>query len=233
MSYKTGCLICGEDLIYATESEKLVCNFCGKEESETVKCSSGHFICNACHSSSAMELIFSFCNETDLTNPIEMANILMRHPSIKMHGPEHHYLVPAVLTSAFYNLKNQPELKHKKLTVALKRAEKVPGGFCGSHGNCGAGVGTGIFFSAITDTTPLSDDTWKLSNLLTGTCLVKIAEKGGPRCCKRDTYTAITHAVDFVKEKIDVEIPDSNEIICHFHPMNKECLGRKCEYFSR
>jgi hypothetical protein len=70
-----------------------------------------------------------------------------------------------------------------------------------------------------------------LSNLLTGTCLVKIAEKGGPRCCKRDTYTAITHAAGFVKDKMDIEIPASTEIECKFHPMNKECLGKRCEYF--
>jgi hypothetical protein len=156
----------------------------------------------------------------------------MRHPSLKMHGPEHHFLVPAVLTAAYFNLKIEPELKAKKLAIVAQRASKVPGGFCGSHGNCGAGVGTGIFLSAITDTTPLSGDTWKLSNLVTGTCLVKIAEKGGPRCCKRDTFTAITHAVDFLKKKMDFEMPSTREIVCEFHPMNKECLGKRCEYFS-
>lgn len=225
-------MICGDELIYTTEPEALICSFCGKQESETVKCASGHFICNECHSSSAMEVIYNFCKETKLTNPIEMANILMRHPSLKMHGPEHHYLVPAVLIAAYYNLKDEPELKLKKLRVVSQRASKIPGGFCGSHGNCGAGVGTGIFFSAITDTTPLSEDTWKLSNLITGTCLVKIAEKGGPRCCKRDTYTSITHAVDFMKENLDFKIPSTREITCTFHTMNKECLEKRCEYFQ-
>ncbi len=231
MSFKTGCLLCGDELVYNIEPEELTCNFCGKTEAETVKCTSGHFICNSCHSSSAMELIHNFCRQTELTDPIEMANIIMRHQSVKMHGPEHHYLVPAVLIAAYYNLKGLAEFKSKKLSLALKRAEKIPGGFCGSHGNCGAGVGTGVFLSVITDTTPLSEDTWKMSNLLTGTCLVKIAEKGGPRCCKRDTYTAITHAAGFIKDKMDIEIPASTEIECFFHPMNKECLGKRCEYF--
>jgi hypothetical protein len=32
-----------------------------------------------------------------------MALNLMKNPQIKMHGPEHHFLVPAVLLAAYYN----------------------------------------------------------------------------------------------------------------------------------
>jgi len=104
-----------------------------------------------------------------------------------MHGPEHHFLVPAVLIAAYYNLNVEYQTKIQNLKIARQRSEKIPGGFCGSHGTCGACIGAGIFFSIITQTTPLSGKTWQQSNLLTGTCLVEIAMKGGPRCCKRDT----------------------------------------------
>lgn len=227
-----GCLICGEELTYSQIPKTMTCSFCGGKFVESVKCSSGHFICNACHSAGPNDIIFRFCLQTDLTDPVEMANRIMVHPEFKMHGPEHHYLVPAVLIAAYYNLQNQKELKMEKLTIARQRSEKVLGGFCGTHGNCGAGVGTGIFFSIITGTTPLSGKTWQQSNLLTGTCLVEIAKKGGPRCCKRDTFTAITHTVDFVRENLGISLPAGNNILCRFHNSNKQCLGNRCEYFG-
>ena len=73
-----------------------------------------------------------------------------------MHGPEHHFLIPAVLLSAFYNVSGEPGEKEKKIKQARKRAENVLGGFCGFYGDCGAAVGTGIFVSVITGATPLS-----------------------------------------------------------------------------
>lgn len=231
MSEKAGCLICGEELIYFQSPKNMVCSFCGEEHHETVRCRAGHFICNRCHSTGANDLIIRFCSNTSLTDPVEMANLLMNHPDFMMHGPEHHFLVPAVLIASYYNLKGEPETKKKKLEIARKRSEKIPGGFCGSHGNCGAGVGTGIFYSIITETTPLSGKTWQQSNMLTGTCLVEIAKKGGPRCCKRDTYTALVHTADFIQENLGIDIPVNRKIQCLFHSHNKQCLGNNCEYF--
>jgi len=232
MNNISGCLICGKELIYVQTPELMKCYYCGADHSETVKCPSNHFICNSCHSSGANDLINKFCKNTTLADPVEMATILMKHPELKMHGPEHHYLVPAVLLASWYNMKDEPDIKNQKIELARQRSEKIPGGFCGSHGNCGAGVGTGIFYSIITETTPLSGKTWQQSNMLTGTCLVEIARKGGPRCCKRDTYIAIVHAADFVKENLGIILPASRDITCKFHKLNKQCTGTQCEYFG-
>lgn len=226
-----GCLICGLELEYTREPDALICCFCGKEFNESVKCPSGHYVCDACHSSGPNDIIERFCLNTSLIDPIEMAELVMSHPEFKMHGPEHHFLVPAVLVTAFYNLRGEYKIKAEKLAIARQRSEKVPGGYCGSHGNCGAGVGAGIFFSIITGTTPLSGETWQLSNLLTGTCLVEIAKKGGPRCCKRDTFTALTHTLKFVDEKLELNIPAKQDMKCKFFRSNKQCLGAQCEYF--
>ncbi len=232
MENNAGCLICGCALIYSQVPKNLTCSYCGDTYLETVECKQGHFVCNRCHSAGANDLIQRFCEKTSLSNPIEMATQLMQHPALKMHGPEHHYLVPAVLLTAYYKLKNEPDTKKEKLLLARQRAEKILGGFCGSHGNCGAGVGTGIFYSLITETTPLSGKSWQQSNLLTGTCLITIAKKGGPRCCKRDTYTAINVAVDFVKENLNITLPTTRKITCIFHSYNKQCLKTACAYFE-
>lgn len=160
MQSKAGCLICGEDLIYV-DSEEITCQYCGKSYFTNAKCVQGHFICDSCHSSSGNDLIEKHCISTSSENPYEIALVLMKHPAVKMHGPEHHFLVPAVLIAAYYNRTGDDKLKFEKIREARKRAEKIPGGACGFHGSCGAAVGTGIFISLIKDTTPLSVQEWK------------------------------------------------------------------------
>jgi hypothetical protein len=159
-----------------------------------------------------------------------MATEIMRSRSVSMHGPEHHFLVPAVLISAYCNKVREPR-KESMILHARKRAEKVPGGFCGTHGNCGAGVGTGIFISIISGSTPLAKEEWGLSNLMTGKSLVSIAMHGGPRCCKRDTYLAIGESVNFLKEKFDVTL-ESKRITCEFSDNNRECLKTGCLFYA-
>jgi hypothetical protein len=156
----------------------------------------------------------------------------MEHPSISMHGPEHHFLVPAVLLTAYNRVKPGSNLP-VQLKQARQRAEGVRGGSCGFCGNCGAAVGTGIFISLITGTTPLSKATWQLCNRMTAESLLSIAEHGGPRCCKRDTFLALQSADAFLQKEFDtrLEMPDS--ITCDFSPRNKECLKEGCPFYNQ
>ena len=151
---------------------------------------------------------------------------------MKMHGPEHHFLVPAVLLASYYNIRKDYSEKGLKIKEARERASNILGGFCGSHGDCGAAVGTGIFVSLITNSTPLSIEEWKLSNLITSKSLYTIANRGGPRCCKRNTYLAIIEAVKFLKENFGVEMKVRKDIRCEFNDLNEECLKEKCPFYS-
>lgn len=230
MENRNGCLVCGKDLVYSAGDSSRTCYYCKEVFQSNVGCADDHFVCDNCHSKSGIDLIDTYCNHSDSVNPIEMATQIMHSEKIKMHGPEHHFLVPAVLITAYCNMLKDPS-KQSKIEIARKRAEKVLGGFCGTHGNCGAGVGTGIFISIITNSTPLAKDEWKLSNLMTGKCLVSIAELGGPRCCKRDTYLALSEAITFLEEKFQITL-ESSGIRCGFSGYNKECLKADCIYFQ-
>ena len=230
--FKSGCLICGKDLIYLSVSETSKCIYCQEEFYINERCIDGHYICNNCHSSGAMDIIEKYCLNASLVDPIEMANIIMEHPSVKMHGPEHHFLVPAVLLTAWFNVKGQHDLLDAKLIKAKKRAEMVPGGFCGTHGNCGAGVGAGIFISVLTEATPLSKGEWRMSNLMTARSLMSIANFDGPRCCKRNIYLSINEVTNFVQEQFNVKIPVIHNITCKFSKYNKECLFKNCIFFK-
>ncbi len=232
MSFTEGCLICGKELDYKQDHLDLDCFYCGVKSQSNVSCPDNHFVCDSCHSGNANDLIESYCVKSDSINPIEIANTLMRNPKIKMHGPEHHYLVPAVLLSAYYNKTNTQHKKPSFLRIAKKRAESVLGGFCGTHGNCGAAVGTGIFISIITGNTPLADKEWQLSNAITGKTLLAIAEQGGPRCCKRDSYISILNAIHFLKENFDIEL-DRSEVVCEFSDRNKQCKFDECQFYKK
>jgi hypothetical protein len=200
--HKTGCLICGEELVYQKEPAQLECFYCRQVYDSNAKCR-------------------------------KLALTLMRNPRIKMHGPEHHFLVPAVLLAAYYNSKKEYGEKATKIRMAKKRASQILGGFCGFYGNCGAAVGTGIFVSLVTGATPLSVAEWKLANLVTAKSLLTIAEHGGPRCCKRTTFLAILEAADFAKENLGVDFKINKELKCEFYPLNKECLRQNCPFHPK
>ncbi len=160
-----------------------------------------------------------------------MAQAIMRAPSVKMHGPEHHYLVPAVLLSAMLEAKGKREAKPVALKEARRRAEMVPGGYCGTHGSCGAAVGTGIFASVAFGATPLTTQSWGWANELTARSLLRIAIQGGPRCCKRDTFLALIEAVSFLGEKTGIQLARLEAITCEFFERNRQCTRGQCPFF--
>ncbi|MFC1916547.1 DUF5714 domain-containing protein [Chloroflexota bacterium] len=232
MQHKVNCLVCGAQLKYEGNYTKTRCHFCQEEFESNVMCINGHFVCDKCHSSLAGEVISQFCIDSESKDPIELAVSLMKKPEVAMHGPEHHFLVPAVLLASYYNLKNEPDLKERRIKSAQRRASNVLGGFCGFYGDCGAAVGTGIFISLITGANPLSKQEWKLSNLMTAKSLFSLANVGGPRCCKRTSFLSIIEASDFLREHFGVNLPVNKDIKCVFSPLNKECLKDECPFYN-
>lgn len=64
---------------------------------------------------------------------------------------------------------------------------------------------------------------------MTSRSLGKIGEVGGPRCCKRDSYLAIREAVDFVREKLGVEM-EVGEVRCRRSSRNNQCIKERCPF---
>ena len=146
-----------------------------------------------------------------------------------MHGPEHHIMVGSALLTAYKNAGGKIDLE-KSLTEMQARAKKVPGGVCGFWGACGAGISAGMFISIITGSTPLANEEWGLSNQMTSKALGSIGKIGGPRCCKRDSFTAITEAVKFVKENLGIEMETEKPVCTHFEK-NNQCIKERCPYY--
>lgn len=229
-NHNTGCLICGADLVFHEQIRTYSCAFCLQEFNSHASCANGHFICDCCHGLPALELIERTCRASTETDPLRLADSLMRNPAIKMHGPEHHFLVPAVLITAWCAIHGNDH-KTERLAIARKRAEDVKGGFCGFHGTCGAAMGAGIACSILTGATPLAREEWRLANLMTAACLTAIGEAGGPRCCKRDTFLALLVGREFLNRHLDASLPAGIQPVCSFAANNRECLATDCRFF--
>lgn len=229
---KFNCLICKGEVLYEKETKPRTCYYCKEIYESSIVCKNGHYVCDSCHSSDALKIITNYCLKSTSTSPLQMALDLMKHPSVNMHGPEHHYLVPAVLTTAFLNKNNKQEILEKLLNEAQKRSKNVLGGFCGFYGACGAGVGCGIYTSLVQEASPLSENEWGLCNLMTSKALENISKSGGPRCCKRDSFLAIESAIEFSREYLDTELDLYPDLRCTFSNINKECLVGKCKFHA-
>lgn len=195
---KEECLICGAPLIYYEQDVEMECAICHKREYSKTCCQNGHYICNECHMQ-GLDSAMAICLSETSKNPLEIIRRLMELPACHMHGPEHHIFIGAALLTAYKNAGGELDLP-QALTEMQARGRKVPGGACGFWGACGAAISSGMFISIATGSTPLANREWGLSNLMTSASLQAIGKIGGPRCCKRNSYLAITEAVRFARE---------------------------------
>ncbi|MBE6516425.1 MAG: SAM-dependent methyltransferase [Methanocorpusculum parvum] len=226
------CILCKAPLKYLDSPKVMRCEICGKSFEGHAVCENGHYVCDACHASPAEGVVRSVVLNSSSKDPVDIADEIMASSFVHMHGPEHHFIVGASLLCAYSNTYGGVDLENA-LNAVISRGKKVPGGFCGMAGCCGAAVSAGIFLSVILKATPMSKEEWALSNRMTSRCLEAVSRLGGPRCCKRDSYTTILAAAEFLREELGKPLGVSDEILCSHFGDNAECLKVECPYFPR
>ena len=178
----------------------------------------------------AYEQARKLCEEAKSTNPIVILENLMDMPGCPMHGPIHHYLVGAALLTAYRNAGGKIDI-----SWALKelegRASCVPGAVCSLWGACGACISTGQYLSVITGSGPLAEEPWGTCIGMTAQALAALAEVGGPRCCKRDSYLSVLAAVDYTAEKLGIRM-EKTQPVCSRSQRNAQCIGERCPFYG-
>lgn len=221
-----GCMVCGAELQYLTEYSQMTCAFCGEKHEANGHCVNGHFVCDKCHSKDGMEVLPHLLKSSTETDMIDLLKKTRNHPAIPMHGPEHHALVPGVITAAYRN--SGGGIDDKVIDTAISRGAKVAGGFCGFMGVCGAAIGVGTAMSAILEATPLTASERSIAQKGTLAALKLIADIEAARCCQRDCWLALKAASQISEEVLGLRLKADAHIVCDQMKTNKECMGRNC-----
>ncbi len=227
--HATGCVVCGRELVYLPATTTMTCALCGASKDSAARCAAGHYVCDGCHAAPAKDVIEKVCAATDEKDPMVLALRLMRHPALKLHGPEHHFLVPAVLLAAWSNAKGEGAKRAERVAEARRRSDPILGGFCGLQGVCGAAIGTGTFVSVATGATPLEGKKRGLANRMTARALTVVGATDAARCCKRDSMLSILAAVKFANEHLGGKLV-AKGAACEWCDVNLECGGAACPF---
>lgn len=176
-------------------------------------------------------LIKNECLKSTLKDPVELIFSIMQREYINMHGPEHHILDGSCFLTALHNAGVEFDLE-EALDEMIDRGNKMPGATCGQWGVCGSAASLGAALAIVHETGPLSYNQYYKDNLnYVSQALQKIAEVGGPRCCKRNAFLSMQTAIDFVKVQYNIELPKSH-ISCIFSDKNNQCLGVECPFWG-
>lgn len=228
------CVLCGESLEHlAKDINNVHCDNCRQVKTASSRCKDGHIICDDCMNETVFDFVKRKCLNYKGNNAIELAVDIMNSPLINMHGPEHHYILPAVMLTVTPKDQTANKNLHELLETADKRISKEVCIECNFAKNtCGAAMGAGIYIEILNGLNEQTEGQWNsLSSELTARCLNKIKEHGGPKCCKRDTYFSVIATIEFLKEKYAVELPIS-EAKCTFSLRNKSCGLEQCIFYN-
>ncbi len=231
------CEACGKHLVSidgGTGTKSMQCMYCKQVFDAKIYCPAGHYVCDACHARGTTEVMKAYLFSTAETDPFVMADTLLKHPAFKMYGPEHHVLVPAVVVTAAKNAGckkpgGQP-ITDADIDECIARSGKIPGGWCGFYGACGAAIGAGVATSILTRATPSTSRTRTLANRATSKALGLVADDI-EHCCKRATKLAITVAVETLKEALGCTL-DFKPGPCPFSSENTKCQRVACPFFG-
>lgn len=223
------CPICKSELIET--NQVAICSFCGNQEEAEYICPNGHYQCDDCRMTTQTEIIERVCLHTKNSNPIAIANLIMKHASFNQYGVEHHELVAPVILAAIRNT-GKIDVTDGRIKAAIKRGSKIPYGYCGIMGTCGVCVSAGAAIALLTNSNYLKDTERNLTLKTTAWSLLKLTELGGPRCCKFSTYVSIQSAWQTLKEDLNIDLPPLS-IHCDFQGVLKECHLEKCPFYCK
>jgi len=221
-----GCMVCGIDLHYFTDSRDMACSYCGREFASNACCEQEHFVCDACHRENGIEVIKAICSRTEERDLITLLELIRSHPAIPMHGPEHHAMIPGIILACYRN--SGGDIKEEAILTGISRGADIPGGVCGFWGACGAAIGTGIAVSTIYAATPLTPAPRQKAQAFSAKILEIISKYRGGRCCQRETWLALSETARLSVEMLSVPIVAKGQLRCSQYSKNKECIRKQC-----
>ncbi len=221
-----GCMVCGSELQYFTNAQDMACSYCGRMFPSNACCEQEHFVCDSCHKQNGLEVIKAICSGTEERDLITLLELIRSHPSIPMHGPEHHAMIPGIILACYKN--SGGDIKEEAILTGISRGADIPGGVCGFWGACGAAIGAGIAVSTILAATPLTPSPRQTAQAFSAKILSVISKYRGGRCCQRETWLALSEIARLSEEMLSVPMVAQGSLRCSQYLKNKECIRKQC-----
>lgn len=220
-----GCMVCGLSLEYSRPRE-VACEFCCNVETTEAICPAGHYVCDACHSRNALEVVTRICLNTRETDMVALLETIRRHEAIGLHGPEHHGMTAGIMLATWRNLGGI--INNQEILRGIERGMKVPGGACGFLGVCGAAAGVGAGLAMILEATPVRPAARSQVMRAVADVMTRQGQFDASRCCQRESWVALRAAAEISRGLIEPALRANGIPECQQASENTECIGKRC-----
>ena len=214
---------------HPSRTSSVKCYFCASQL-DNVAPDVKYPMCSYCSNSNSKSVLLRICMLNPSIDPIALANRCMLHPSIPIHGPQHHYLTACVVLGWLRALGFKVE--EHMFKIAIERSSIIPGGTCGTMGLCGAPIGASTALAVFLRSTPLKPRERTLSLKVASEGLRIIEEIDGVRCCKASTYASIIAASKILAEELGIGFK-VEKVLCIFSDKNPDCLKSSCPFYHK
>lgn len=227
--FSSGCMVCGAALHYLSSDKTMDCSYCQKSFIGSAVCEDGHFVCDSCHSANALQVIEDICLGSRETDLLKLFDRIHSHPTIPLHGPQYHALVPGVILAVYRNMGG--DVSADDIRTGIRRGSSVAGGSCAFWGVCGAAAGVGIAFSLLLEANPLRGEVRQAVQQTTQQVLAEIAAvSSAARCCQRDCWIALKKAAELSSRLLPISLQAAERPRCGQPGLNRECAEKTCPW---
>jgi hypothetical protein len=229
------CMVCGEKLDYLQTAADVSCTYCGTSHQTHIKCPKGHSVCDACHGKEARAVILDLALTTGLQDPLEIAELMMAHPSLPMLSCDHAFIAAGALMAA---IRNSPygKVSDQDIREAFDRtAQQARGGYCGLTGVCGIVPAVGAVFSIFLGAHCGTDREQKIVMETVTQVSQAVTDLTGPSCCKAYVRASLRVAAGLFAEKFGVSLPVKNDtpVCSHASKHPHGCREEQCPYYRK
>lgn len=227
-------MVCSEPLKYHDKVQDVTCSYCGQSQSGHITCPSNHFVCETCHNHDAMQIIEKVVLTSKEIDPIKIAELAMSFPGLPMLGCQHAYIAGGALMAAIKNNGSKSISNDDIKEVFSRTQQQAHGGYCGLTGVCGITPAIGACVSVLTGSQCGKDEEQHLTMELTSRVSQIITDLTGPSCCKAYVWASLAAAVQFLQEKLGVDLHSNSPADCRYsdkHPHG--CRLDKCSYYPK
>jgi hypothetical protein len=225
------CSLCGRKFHLLANAVNRPCAICGSPTSVRYLCESDHAICASCFTAPYLTYIAGMIDTPGITrDPIEAFLVLRRGYAFPIHGPEHHALVAAALLFAYHRCTGEPS--RETIFNAIQQAAVLPMGSCGIWGACSAALGVGVAYGTILQATPMQGAVRGAMQHIVANILGRIGEYHAPRCCRRETLTALQVACEESAALLPITMVTQVDCRCDQAPSQVDCLRERCPFYA-